>query len=391
MASCKIITIDSFHFFRWLHQFLSWISYRATSFSINASTAKNKAQEEMQRIRRRLDVLTERQNKDLIDLRRRMDNTVHEAVQTLIAYLKSDGVRERFSNWTQDEVPETYDEIRSGKINQIFQKRLRDVIDEWEEYQFKNNKESLLQQIRHSFGFLEGQLHGLRGNVTGGFFSVPSIDALPERVSFPGRAFVKISWFFNNWLNPFRLSSHPGFLPPDSQASWEEIERNYLWWSSDRRDTMKKLSIKYLSKATEESVLEPLVKSSLEKAEQCLRAIETVIPEQIEADKRLVEELSGEKHLEEIKNYQLILHDALNIAEEVAFFGLREAGAANICSEWLDWNQGSYHLGVGEFSTVYRGKMTRHGQEQVVALKVFQEVRLAKTASRVIQEANQLR
>ena len=344
----------------------------------------------MQRIRRHLDVLKERQSKDLIDLRRRMDNTVHEAVQTLIAYLKSDGVRERFSYWTQDEVPKTYDEIKGGRINEIFQKRLSGVVDEWEENQFKSIKESLMQQIRNSFDFLEGQLCSLRGNVTGGFFTVPGIDLLPGGLNFFSRVFVKISWFFHNWLNPFSWIFKPGFLSTDPQAPWEDHEGRHWWLKSDKLDTMKTLSIKYLSKAAEESVLKPFVESSLKNAEECLRKIETVIPEQIEADKRLVEALSAEKRSEEEikRTYEPILHDALNASEEVAFFGLREAGAANICSDWLEWNQGSNYLCAGDFSTTYRGKMTRHGQEQDVALKVFQEVRRAKTASRVIQEAN---
>lgn len=326
----------------------------------------------MQVISHRLDVLKGQHPEHLIDLHKHMDDTVHRVVEALIEHLKSDGVRDRFSNWTQDEVPKTYDEMSNGKMNQIFQKKLKEIIDEWEKDQFKNEKESLVQQIRHCFHFLEVQPRSVRSDVTGGLITVPGVDLPPGGVSF---------------------SFERGFLPTDSQASWEEIERSYQWWSSDQRVTMKKLSIKYLSEAAKENVLKPFVKSSLKEAEQYLSDIETQIPKQIKADKMMVEELSDEKRSQEViqRTYQPILDDTLNIRERVAFFGLKEAGAANICSEWLDWNQGSRYLGKGEFATVYRGKMTRHGEEQDVALKVFQEVRLAKTASRVIQEANQLR
>ena len=347
----------------------------------------------MQEIRRRLDVLKLRQSKDLIEIRGRIDNTVHEAVQTLIAYLKSDGVRQRFSDLAQDEVRKTFEKKGSDGVNQMFQKKLRDVIDKWEEEKFKETKESLLQQIKHSFHSYENQLRSLRSNVTGGFPNVPGIDPLNESVSFLGRVFVKISWFIHNWVPPFSWISKPAFLSSNSGATWEQILRSYLWCKSETHGAIKEQFVKYLNEAAKEGVLKPFVKKILQEAEQYLSFIETQVPKEIEADKRLLEELSSEKRPEgEITaTYRPILDAALDIQEKLAFFGLREAGAADICSEWLDWNQGSYKLGAGKSSIVYRGKMTRHGEEQAVALKVFQEVRLAKNASRVIQEADQLR
>lgn len=344
-------------------------------------------------IRRRLDTLNAEKSKDLIDLRRRMDNFVHQSVQDLIAHLRSESIQGRFLDWTQDEIPKTFDEVLSGSIDELFQKKLKDIIDEWEEDQFKNTKESLMKEIQRSFDLFEGELRSLRGNVTGGFPNVPGIDPFPDSVSFLGRIIVKIGWFFHNYVFPFSQILKPGFLPSDPKATRELVEKSYIWWSTNPRDTMRKLSKKYLSEAIKESILTPFVKGRLQEAERYLSRIETLIPEQIEADKRLLAQLSDEKRSvgEITKTYQPILGDTLDIQGKVAFFGLTEAGAANVCSEWLDWNQGSYKLGAGEHSTMYQGKMTRHGEEQAVALKVFQEVHLAKKANRVIQEANQLR
>lgn len=340
----------------------------------------------MQVIRHRLDVLKEQQSKHLTDLRGRMDNAVLDAVQELMVYLESDSVQKRFSHWTQDEVPTTFD----GRVHQMFQKKLKGFLDEWEEHKFKNTKESLMQQIQHHFDSFENQLRSLKGHVTGDFLGVPSIDPFSV-VSFLGRIFVKISWFFHNIVLPIS-GLRPGYLPSDSKASWREIEERF-GWCSDPHDAMKKLSVEYLGRAVKESVLKPYVESRLKEVEECLSRIETLIPEKIEDDKKLLAQLSGEERSsEEIKGiYQPIHNDASNIREKVAVFGLKKASAANICSEWLDWNQGSYYLGAGEFSSVYRGKMMRHEGEQAVALKVFKEVRLEKIASRVIQEADQLR
>ena len=387
MPSFIMVKINSYHFSRWLYHFLLWISYWATS------VLKNKAQERIQEIRRRLDVLEKRQSEDLTNLRRRMDDTVHEAVLTLTAYLKSDGVRRRFGDWTEDEVRKTFEEKGSDGVVQIFQKELRDVINKWEEDQFKSTKESLLQQIQHTFDCFESELCSLRGSVAGGFPNVPGIDPLSGGVSFLGRVYVKLSWFVHKWILPFSSIFKPGFLSSDSQSSWKQMERSYQWSSSDSYDEVKQLSAKYLSAAAKESFLKPFVKRRLHEAEQYLSHIETLILEHIEAEKRLLVEISDDRRSKSAitTTYQLILKEASDIQEKVAFFGLREAGTANICSEWLDLNQGSYNLVAGKFSSVYQGKMTRHGETQTVALRVFREVRLAKHASRVIQEANQLR
>ena len=98
-----MVKINSNRFFRWLYHFLSWISYRATSFLVKASREKDKVHEEILVISRRLDTLKAQQSKDLIDLRRRMDNFVHQSVQDLIAHLRSESIQGRFLDWTQDE------------------------------------------------------------------------------------------------------------------------------------------------------------------------------------------------------------------------------------------------------------------------------------------------
>ena len=310
-----MVKINSNRFFRWLYHFLSWISYRTTSFLVNASREKDKVHEEILVISHRLDTLKAQQSKDLIDLRRRMDNTVHEAVQTLMEYLKSEGVRERLLDWTQDEILQTFEEVANCRVDQLIQKKLRDVVDEWEKDQFKGTKEYLMRQIRHRFDIFEGELRSLRGNVTSGFPNVPGIDPIPGRANFLGQVVVKISWFFHNCVFSFTRLLRPGFLPSDPQASWEHIERRFLWWWSNQRDIMKKLSEMYLSEVLKESVLTPFVKGRLQEAEQYLSHIQTLIPEQIEADKRLLAQLSGEKRSEGeiIRTYRPILDGTLNI------------------------------------------------------------------------------
>lgn len=347
----------------------------------------------MEVIRHRLDVLKKLQSQDISYSHRLIEETVHGIVKTLIAYLKSDGVRRRFSQLTEDEVPRAFQEV-SGLANKIFQKKLEDTINEWEEehHQFKSARESLVQKFQQSFECFEGQLPSLEGHVTGGVPSVPHVDPLPEGINFPLRVYVRIRWLFLYVLSlgTFGILRFPS-SPSDPNLTWEELEKIYQW-SRDPHATMEKLSVTYLSEAANETFLVPLVRDRLQEANQYLSFNGTRIPEQIADDKNLIEQLTKEVHSNEesTRTYHSILNEASDILGKVAFLGLKEAGAGE--NEKLEWEQqGSFNLHAGAFSTVYRGKITRHGGEQPVTLKVFHESLSAKSASRIIEMANQLR
>ena len=346
----------------------------------------------MEVICHRLDVLKKPQSQDISHSHRLIEETVHGIVKTLIAYLKSDGVRKRFSQLTEDEVPRTFQEVKSGQANNIFQKKLEDTINEWEEehHQFKSARESLVQKLQQSFECFEGQLPSLEGHVTGGVLEVSHVDPLPEGINFPWRVYVRIRWLFLYVLSLGPLSRFVS-SPSDPNLTWEELEKIYQW-SRDPHAAMKKLSVTYLSEAANETFLVPLVKDRLQEANQYLSFIGTRIPEQIAADENLIEQLIEEVHSNEeiTRTYHSILNEASDILGKVAFLGLKEAGARE--NEKLEWEQqGSFNLHAGAFSTVYRGKITRHGGEQPVTLKVFHESLSAKSASRIIEMGNQLR
>ena len=63
----------------------------------------------------------------------------------------------------------------------------------------------------------------------------------------------------------------------------------------------------------------------------------------------------------------------------------------DISDEELDWKDDGSLLGRGMSGVVYQGRMTRHGVDQPVALKVCYEVLDAKNASRLMVEVELLR
>ena len=82
----------------------------------------------------------------------------------------------------------------------------------------------------------------------------------------------------------------------------------------------------------------------------------------------------------------------LNTKVSLQCLGSQKFLNVDIRSEELDWkeNMPSY-LACGAFSAVYQGTMRGHGEVQAVALKVYDKVHVAETASHVMEEVKLLR
>ena len=105
---------------------------------------------------------------------------------------------------------------------------------------------------------------------------------------------------------------------------------------------LKEASTEYLSCVTKEAALMNFVRDQLRDAALCLKQIETRIPELIEADKLLCEQLLEEKRSKkDVKDTCVPMLDAASeIRGRLAVFGFEEGLAAGIGSEMLDLNTG---------------------------------------------------
>ena len=137
------------------------------------------------------------------------------------------------------------------------------------------------------------------------------------------------------------------------------------------------------------------MKDQLKEAKLCLKQIEARIPELIQVDKMLLEQLRDEgRSKEEIKElYQPIMDEASDIRGHLAVFALNGTRAIDIRSEELDWKEEvSSHLGSGSFAAVYQGKMRRQGEEgQTVALKVYRKELDSHNAIPIMEEVELFR
>ena len=348
-------------------------------------------------IRQRLSLIGQQQTQVMEELHNYLKARVDGAVQKLSEYLKSDDVRVRFTTWSLDEVPKagsSWEETKNN-IAKVLKSRLRETIQHWEEDNkvFSDARESLLQHFQQRYNFVEGQLRNLQDAVTNDDLDVPESNP-PDR-SLTTAEKVAIGVTSPIWI-PLSLyvlvigAPVVGILVIKNMLEDKSKIKKY---EKEKCAFMAKSSAGYLDDATNEKVLKCFVEDQLKEAKFCLKQIEARIPELIQADKLLCKQLSDEtRSQEEIqKLYQPIMDEASDIRVHLSLFGLKEIRAVDISSEELDWKEMSPPLGSGAFATVYQGKMRKHEVEQIVALKVCNEVLDATNARLITAKVDLLR
>ena len=283
-----------------------------------------------------------------------------------------------------------------SRITKALENRLREIIEDWEEnYQvFSDARKSLAQHSQQRYNIVVGQLRNLQCAVTNDDLDV--LETIPPKKGLTTEEKVVIGVTSPIWV-PLSLvtlvigAPVVGVLEIINKLGERSRLKKY---ERDKCAVMAEASANYLDEATNKTALELFVKNQFKEAEVCLKKIEDRIPELIEADKMLCKALSGVRlsQIEIQRMYQPIMDGASDIRGRLAAFALNGIRATDISSEELDWKEeNSSRLGCGVFATVYQGKMTRQGQEQTVALKVYRKELDAHTASLIVAEVELLR
>ena len=385
-------------YYRWLDYLLSRIIFQAKAFVKNASRAREEVVQKINQILLRLVSIEKQQTLVMADLKKYLKTREDAALLCLSVYLSSEEVKTRFTSWTLDEVPkaERSWEVTENQIRKVLSRRLREIIEQWEEDNqvFANARDSLVQHFQQRYNFVEEQLRNLQGAVTADNVDVPQNN--PNDFGFTLGEKVVIGVTSPVWFPLGLVALVIGVPVVGVMAIKEKLEdRKHLKkYEADKCAFMAKESAEYLDAANNDYQLRSFVEDQLEDARLCLKQIEARIPELIQADKVLCDELIDErrskKEIEDL--YQPIMDEGSCVRGQLAVFGILEVRTNDITSEELVWKENtSSRLGCGMFGAVYQGTMRRHGVVQPVALKVCNDVLDDKNASDIMAEVELLR
>ena len=386
-------------FFRWLDYLLSRMGYHTKAFLQNSAKDRQNVIERMMLITERLSMIEKQQSTVKRELLEFLENKTAHAVVTLSKHLKSSDVVETFTSWTLDDAPNTEEswEVTRNFIQKAMMKRLQDVIETWEEknHVFSDARTSLLQYFQERFNYVEGQLRNLESSVVSKE-STSTISAPLASDNFSVGERVIIGVTSPIWV-PVGLVVLIVSVPVVGVMA---VKEKYEDWSktreyeNDKSAFMAKASKEYLTEAAEEQNLRSYVVEQLKECQVCLEQVVARIPELIEADKKLCQQLRDEtRSQKEIQDfYKPLCHESLQLRDRMAMFGIEEVRAMDISCKDLEWNDDrSSLLGTGAFAYVYRGKLKLQEEEQPVALKVWIEQLNESNASAFLAETDVLR
>ena len=381
--------LDNILCFRWLDNLLSRIVFQAKAFVKNAPRDRERVLLRMKKILARLKVMETRQSKVIEELNNYLQDCVDNAKRKLANYLSSEEVKVRFTSWTLDEVPKVeYPwegrawKVTETKITEVLSRRLREIIEQWEEDNqvFTSARESLVKHFQQRYQYVEEQLQNLQTAVTSDHVNVP------RNVLLDGFIYV---------TSPIWLSLGFGLLLVCCVISTpivgvivikEQMEgiRKIEKYEADKCAYMAKLSAEYLHEAKNEVSLETFIRRQLEDATLCLKQIEARIPELIQADRMLCEQLINETPSQEKieETYQPIMNEGSELRGQLAVFGFTDVCPNEISSEELDWKEDASHrLGCGAFASVYKGTMRKRGADRPMPL-------VLKVGNKALDETN---
>ena len=388
---------------RWLDYLLARMALHTTAFVRNSSEDRKKVIDRMKFVTDRLQSIEREQDTVRKQLQLHLKKMTDEAVSALSTYLKSSEVMQQFSSWTLDEVPKTKEswEITQNYIQNALRRRLREKIREWEEknHVFSSARASLIQKFQERFRYVEGQLRTLEGSVlAGGTRITLTISAsgrsVPDDFSVAEKVMIGVTsplWF------PIGLVVLVVGVPVLGAIAFKGKLENWnktRQYNNDKCAFMAKASQEYLNEVVEEQRLKLFVIEQLKEARVCLKQVLDRIPQLIEEDKMLCQQLSKEnRSKKEVEDfYTPLLEKSVQIRDEMALFGIKEVRTMDISCDDLEW-QDDAPLGSGAFACVYRGKLRIRGENKPVdvAVKVWNDELDEVTASGFISETEILR
>ena len=320
------------------------------AFLKSADRGHSETMHEMKSVIARLNSLENDQKKIVAELEALLKRKTTEAKGKLAEYIQMGVFREKFCSWSHDDGPpadaESWQETEH-RIQKSLQRRFNQLINEWEQehHIFENVRHSLIQQFVLKYKHVEKQLEFTKGDVVMNASDVTS--KVPEdkfeddlslvAVAVPGVIFLPLNLVSGILLGPalalsdtdndtFLMATSPlwgplalvggilalpavatAFAIDSAAKKIQEVKmrKKIKKYEANRGPVLQESSSTFLSNFLGygvEAKLSKYAECLMKDAELCLEQVKVGIPNLIEMDRQLYQQLEGEKRSkEEIK------------------------------------------------------------------------------------------
>ena len=386
-----------------------------TNISTDHVAAKDRLNAGIERLKK----LQAEQESSKEAMTRYLESRTRQAINTLIDYLQTPQVKERFCKWNSDELPavEKSWEVTEAALVNLLQRRLQIFIEEWEEDQqmFAKARKSVIQEFLEKYNYLERELRNVEVNVsqiqvlveeeTAGESVEDHVFNSKYNFSLPleSKLFLGIAIPF--MVPPLLVGAAfavPVTLPLLPMVGIKSIADNIKErkrqsaYNKDRAEYVRIMAQKFLGKAATFEALKPLVEGQLELAVNTLNDLQARIPMLVEADVKLCQQLMEEAHSKKDSEarYKPCRDKCSRLRGELALFGSMEIWCMQLSWDDLSWDVSEdVYLKRPMEPGLYQGRISkgRYSSSGQVTFKVYRELLTSSNITECLAEEANLR
>ena len=377
------------------------VSRQIRIFLKSAKMSHQETEEQIKRVMSRMEGLKSSQERRFDELSQHQQQVFQEIVRKLAAHFKSEETIKRFCEWSTDEAPAalaTWRETKSEALKCISE-RIHQFVQQWEDdkHEFKKAQDSLIQYCAEKYDVMAEEIYMVEDQA---FLDETEADVLnnEELTQSKSRKSTTPAWLRQGLASVVVGSSGAlsklGKLAPKGKKkphfTLSKLER----YENSPCGYMSQRSRKCIDCLATQDRLLPFITEQLEDAVQFLRQIREKIPQLRKGDELLYQQLLENKRskTENQEIFTPLMGQIRMLQNSLTLFNVSEVRKTDFMDEELKCDEKWQSIiGEGSFSTVYKGVLSRGGQEIKVALKRYREPLTTNNAWHFADEERALR
>ncbi|KAK3101932.1 hypothetical protein FSP39_007456 [Pinctada imbricata] len=363
-----------------------------------AASGMEKKQEEIDETKQRMDLLDRNARRTIADLRRDVQDEEENLWRQITEFLRSKNFTDRIFSISPRDCPRVQKDYKSvgREANEIIANRIAEEVDRWEEEKgiVDRIKDAIVGKFQKECQMYEDQIREIEGALTDG--DVRMINDLHK--SMKRQAPVKQLWQKANKAQKGSpkeklgslgsvVSSAGGF----DSSYFKSIAKSYKGENSVQK--MSEMTAKYIDSIFNGNDLKIKIDRFVHKFIRGIDVIAKKIPEFLEADRQLIQNMKDEIANAEtnLQKFPDLLHRAAVIQGDLDLFYVQRVMEMDFRLRDVEFNPSQDFLGSGSFADVYRGKLLVGNYTETVALKMSKEYLRETNISDILLEDRTMR